>query len=118
MAQDGVVVVVDDEPEILSVICEVLDDDGFRTVCLEHPDPAIAEQASPSLYLLDLMLPGMSGIEYAQALRARGANVPMIAMSASADMLLRARESGLFDDVLAKPFDLAQLLDRVESYAA
>jgi DNA-binding response OmpR family regulator len=116
--QDAKIVVVDDEPEILHVICEVLDDDGFQTVCMERPDPSIAERAEVSVYLLDLMLPGMSGIELAGQLKARGAEGHMIAMSASADMLRAARNSGLFDDVLSKPFDLVQLLDRVEAYAS
>ena len=111
---------VDDEREILDIICQVLDDDGFNVVCMDNPRSVIeAEDAlEASLYLLDLMLPGMSGIQLAGKIRQKDeGKAPIIAMSASADMLRRARESGYFDDILSKPFDLSELLNRVELYA-
>lgn len=120
MGRDGTVVIVDDEPEILDIICDVLDEDGFRVVCAENPARfmEIEAEVRACLYLLDLMLPGMDGIQLAQVLRDhQTGQIPMIAMSASADMLRRARDSGLFNDFLAKPFDLTELLDRVEEYA-
>lgn len=120
MERDGTVVVVDDEPEILDIICDVLDEDGFHVVCAENPARfmEIESEVDACLYLLDLMLPGMDGIQLAKLLRShQTGKVPMIAMSASSDMLSRARDSGLFDDYLPKPFDLMELLDRVEGYA-
>jgi CheY-like chemotaxis protein len=74
---------------------------------------------SPALFLVDVMLPGMSGIELAEQLRAGGfARTPMIAMSASPGMLRAAAESRLFQEILPKPFDLTTLLDCVGRFAA
>jgi DNA-binding response OmpR family regulator len=113
------VVVVDDERELLDMICQVLDEDGFEVLCMEHPRRVVEmDDLHARLYLLDLMLPGMSGIQLAECIRqSEDANTSIVAMSASSDMLGRAQDSGFFDDVLPKPFDLSELLDRVETYA-
>jgi PAS domain S-box-containing protein len=78
---------------------------------------AMARAAPPDLVLLDIQLPGMSGYEVLQALRAdaRTHAVPVIAVSANAmaDDLDQARRAG-FDDYLTKPLDLNRLLTTVE----
>jgi DNA-binding response OmpR family regulator len=77
----------------------------------------IAQEQRPGLFLLDLMLPGTSGIDVAEELRADSApETPIVAMSASSEMLRRARDSRLFTDSLAKPFDLDDLVACVEHY--
>lgn len=79
----------------------------------------VTQSAHPDVFLLDLMLPGMSGIDLARRLRDLGyLREPMIAMSASPRMLNAANRSGLFQETLAKPFDLSTLLDTVERYAS
>jgi CheY-like chemotaxis protein len=73
----------------------------------------------PYLFLVDLMLPGIDGIELASRLRAgHFRDTPIIAMSASAAMLAAARRSTLFQETLAKPFDLSTMLGYVERYVA
>jgi CheY-like chemotaxis protein len=63
------------------------------------------------------MLPGMSGIELAERLRAGGySQTPMIAMSASGLMSRFAAESGYFQEAIDKPFDVDALLKCVERY--
>jgi CheY-like chemotaxis protein len=121
MAKDPcTVVVVDDEPGILSVVCEVLEDDGFNVICISHPQLAKElDEGTTQLFILDMMLPELNGITLAEQLRNDGfANTPMIAMSASSAMLRAAEDSRLFQGTLPKPFELARLLDLAERYAS
>jgi two-component system nitrogen regulation response regulator NtrX len=116
--QSRVVVVVDDEPDILNIICDVLQDEGYQVVCLNHPvltENLKRDMSQLDLFMLDIMLPEMSGIDLARRLREEGyPETPIIAMSASPGMLQMARHAGLFQDTLPKPFDLDSLLHTVE----
>ena len=113
------VIVIDDERDVLELVRDVLCDEGFPVMALDHPERAIgiADQVRPQMFLVDLMLPGCSGIELARRIRQLGLdNTPIVAMSASPGMLTMAEASGLFDDTLAKPFDLNSLLDCVDRF--
>ncbi len=115
------IVVVEDEKDVLHLLCEVLESDGFQVVGLGRPDQVrcLESELHPDLFLLDLMLPGMTGIDLARRLRSCGYGVePMIAMSASTRMLADASESGLFQEIISKPFDLTTLLDAIERHTA
>ncbi|HEX8918824.1 MAG TPA: response regulator [Chloroflexota bacterium] len=121
MGQDRhIVVVVDDETDLLELICQILEEEGYAVRRLSDPRSALTlpPVPQPALFLVDLMLPGMTGIDLAAKLREYGfANVPLIAMSASNSMLQRAKQSGLFRALLPKPFDLSVLLDQIGQYA-
>src|SRR5689334_4403787 len=98
------VIVIDDEPGVLDLLGDLLELAGFSVVCLAVPQQvearAVAEQAG--LFLIDIMLPGISGIELAQHLRAQAfPQTPMIAMSASPVMVRMARSTGLFQDTIS-----------------
>jgi two-component system alkaline phosphatase synthesis response regulator PhoP len=104
------------------VIAEALREDGYRV--LEAPDGHTAIRAvnrppsrtdRPSLVLLDLMLPGLGGLQVLQQLAAPGGRVPVIAMSASCEHLAAAQRAGA-DAVLPKPFDLDGLVGVVEAH--
>ncbi len=113
--------VVEDEPSVLEMLQEVLQGHGFCVVGVPYPElvHTIDAGLQPDLFLVDVMLPGMSGIELAAQLRACGfSDTPIIAMSASPLLLEVAAGSNLFQGVLAKPFDLSKLLDYVARYAA
>lgn len=116
------VVVIDDERDVLALICDVLEDEGYRAICLpdvERTPQLVQCEHTPALFLLDIMLPRTTGIEVARGLRATGfGQTPMIAMSASTAMLQAAVDSDLFQATIAKPFDLDTLLGTVEQYAA
>jgi CheY-like chemotaxis protein len=116
---DPQIVVIDDEPDVLDVLCDVLELEGFSVLCLDRPQEAEALRAgaNPCLFLIDIMLPEISGIELARGLRADGfPRTPMIAISASETMIASARRTGLFQEALSKPFDLDQLVDAVERH--
>jgi DNA-binding response OmpR family regulator len=111
------IVVLEDEPEILEMIRDLLHMAGYRVVGLTHPAllDQLAPNSPPDLFLIDLMLPTTSGIEVAQRLRARDyAHTPMIAISASRLMQQFAHESHLFQATIAKPFDVTALLWQVD----
>lgn len=112
-------VVVEDEPSVSEVLREVLELDGFSVLCFNHPDHVRTLDASmpPAIFLIDLMLPGRSGVELASMLREYAyPKTPMIAMSASRLMLAMAEQTNLFQDVVCKPFEMCDLLDTVERH--
>ena len=111
------VLVVDDEPIVREVVVSYLRRDGYRT--LEAADgrraQELIEQASPSLVVLDLMLPGMDGLSLARWIRARS-DVPVIMLTArgeEADRIV-GLELGA-DDYVTKPFSPRELSVRVRA---
>jgi DNA-binding response OmpR family regulator len=112
------VVVVEDEPDIAGLLCELLVLHGFEPLWaagMQQIEAALSDK-KPDMFLIDVMLRGTSGIEVARDLQRAGyAKTPMVAMSASLTMVRFAEESGLFREVLEKPFDidgLAALISR------
>jgi CheY-like chemotaxis protein len=117
----GPIVVVEDEADLLDLLRDVLEAEGFTVIALSDPKAVdtLTEGSATGLFLLDLMLPGMTGIELARLLRSTGyEKTPMVAMSASPVMLREAAQSSLFQETLAKPFDLMALLDTVDRLVA
>lgn len=115
------VVVIDDERDVLDVVCEVLEMENFTVICLDRPELLEVSVGArhPDLFLIDIMLHGQSGVEVAEDLRRRGyATTPMLAMSASRLMSHFASQSGVFQDAIDKPFDIAALVECVRRYAA
>jgi CheY-like chemotaxis protein len=108
------VLVVDDDPDILEAICEILAMEGYRVAQARHGAEALARVAAerPDLILLDLMMPVMDGVAFAEALRTRHpGGIPTLVISADANP---ERAGGLQARAfLAKPFDLETLLAQV-----
>jgi DNA-binding response OmpR family regulator len=113
------ILVIDDERDVLDLVCQILKQAGFETVCVERFEvvhEAIAHQR-PDLFLVDLMLPGSDGIQLANTLRERSyRDTPMIAISASEELCQRAAASGHFRETLPKPFGIDDLLRCVGRY--
>jgi len=113
------IVIVEDEPELLELLCDCLQLEGFCCVGADHPEriPSVLRDVEPELFLVDVMLPGMTGMELAEHLRAHGfAEAPMIAMSASESLVQIAARSGLFQETINKPFDIEDLIASVERH--
>jgi two-component system, OmpR family, phosphate regulon response regulator PhoB len=112
------VLVVEDEPDIRGLIVHHLERDGFRCrVAGTGPDAlAAVRSAVPDLVVLDLMLPGMDGLEVCRRLRAGAATVPVIMFTAKADEVDRVvgLELGA-DDYVVKPFSPKKLVARVRA---
>ena len=115
------VAVVEDDSDILDLVREVLEIDGFEVAMFDAPDVVkiVEMEPAPALFLIDLMLPGMTGVELAAHLRSSAyPETPMIAMSASRLMLEMASSSELFQHTIAKPFNLSTLLSLVEDWTS
>jgi two-component system OmpR family response regulator len=106
--------VIDDEPELLSMVQDVLVWAGYDVLVADHPEHVMQsnQERQPDLFLIDVMLPQTSGIEVAQHLRGHGhAATPMIGMSASRLMRQMAANSSVFTTVIDKPFEITALLE-------
>jgi phosphate regulon transcriptional regulator PhoB len=116
----GDVLVVEDEPDIRSLIVHHLEREGFRCRTATSGGEALARVRStpPDLVVLDLMLPGMDGLEVCRRLRGDPvtAGLPIIMLTAKADEVDRVvgLEMGA-DDYLAKPFSIKELVARVRA---
>lgn len=111
------VLVVDDDEALAEMIGIVLRNDGFEThFCNDGSKALSAFHASkPDVVLLDLMLPGVDGIEVCRRIRAES-DVPIVMLTAKADTadVVRGLESGA-DDYVSKPFKPAELVARVRA---
>jgi two-component system response regulator MtrA len=108
---------VDDDPALAEMLTIVLRGEGFEpTVVADgaHALPAFRE-LHPDLVLLDLMLPGMNGIDVCKAIRAESV-VPIVMLTAKTDTVdvVLGLESGA-DDYVMKPFKPKELVARVRA---
>jgi len=114
------VLVVEDEPDIRRLVVLHLERDGFRCRTAANGLDALreAKAAVPDLVVLDLMLPGIDGLEVCRRLRsdASTAGVPIIMLTAKSDEVDRVvgLEVGA-DDYVAKPFSPKELVARVRA---
>lgn len=109
------ILVIDDDPNIVSAVRESLELDGYRVASAGHGLAGLAalEDDRPSVVLLDMRMPIMDGWTFAREARRRGAEMPIVVMTAAADAAAWAREVEA-SAFLAKPFTLDDLLDTVE----
>ena len=110
-----VILVVDDNAEHRDMMTEMLAPLGFTVLTASGGDDCIAllETAQPDILFVDIRMPGMNGWQLVSRLRADGVRTPIIMLSANiGDGAMPASDLG-HDDLLAKPFSLADLLDRL-----
>jgi DNA-binding response OmpR family regulator len=112
------ILVVDDEPHIVSLVTRSLNADGYETVVAEDGAEALerAMEADISLVVLDVGLPSMDGFEVLRHLRDRGNPVPVIMLTARSGTsdTIEGLDAGA-SDYMSKPFAVAELLARVRS---
>jgi DNA-binding response OmpR family regulator len=112
------ILVVDDEPAIVTVVRERLEREGFQVRALASGEEALAElDAIPAdLVVLDVMLPGIDGFEVLRRLRSEGDTVPIIMLTARDEDVDRivGLELGA-DDYLVKPFNPRELSARIRA---
>ncbi|GAA4638075.1 response regulator transcription factor [Actinoallomurus vinaceus] len=116
-SETGRVLVVDDDPTVADVVSRYLVRDGHEVVCVADGYAALraAEERPPDLVVLDLMLPGIDGLEVCRRLRERWP-VPIVMLTAlgeETDRLI-GLETGA-DDYVTKPFSPRELALRVKS---
>jgi len=121
--KDKLVLVVDDDMRNLFALAKVLEQRGLSVLKAEDGEKALAllaEGTAPDIILMDIMMPGLDGYQTMRAIRERGVQTPIIALTAKAmkedrDKCLAAGA----DDYLAKPVDADRLISmmRVWLYA-
>jgi two-component system phosphate regulon response regulator PhoB len=115
-----VILVVEDEAALVSVLRYNLERDGFEVLEARDGEEAmlVAEERTLDLVLLDWMLPSVSGIEVCRRLRRKSAtaNVPIVMLTARGEEADRIRglDTGA-DDYVPKPFSMAELLARLHA---
>ena len=120
------ILIVEDDARVAAFLERGLRAEGYRVQVARSGTEGLAKarevaqqmhiDATPALLVLDVMLPGMTGLEVCQALRAGGVQLPVLMLSALG--ALEDRVAGLrlgADDYLAKPFAFEELLARIEA---
>jgi DNA-binding response OmpR family regulator len=112
------VVVVDDEPRLLELVAGYLGEHDIRVTGAHDGSSGLlaAREADVDAVVLDLMLPGMSGIDVCRQLRREGNDVPIVMLTARGAVSERVAglEAGA-DDYLVKPFALEELHARLRA---
>jgi DNA-binding response OmpR family regulator len=111
------ILVVDDDRTVSDVVARYLQRDGHEVTTVADGPAALeqAERTAPDLLILDLMLPGLSGLEVCRRLRATG-HLPVIMLTARSDEADRVAGLELgADDYVTKPFSPRELVLRVNA---
>jgi two-component system, LuxR family, response regulator FixJ len=115
------VFIVDDDEAVRSALRLLMKSAGHAATCFESAQDFLARYSAqqPGCLVLDVRMPGMSGMELQHELNSRGAIIPVIFISGHGDipMAVEAMQHGAFD-FLQKPFKDQDLLDRVAKAVA
>ncbi|MFD0704412.1 response regulator [Alloscardovia venturai] len=112
------IMIVDDDPVLSEMLSIILEDNGY--ISRQCHDGVTALELvpfiKPSLVLLDVMLPGLNGVQVAQRIR-RLSSVPIIMLTAKADTadIVEGLDAGA-DDYVTKPFQSAELIARIRTH--
>lgn len=114
------ILVIEDEPDLVEIISYNLNRDGFKVIAATRGDDGLEliRQQGPALVILDLMLPGIDGLEICQRMKAdrETSEIPIIMVSARGEESDVVLGLGLgADDYLPKPFSPRELLARVKA---
>ena len=116
----GRILLVDDEPDLLVLVRNILRDEGFTVDTAENGEVALKKARSfkPDLVILDMMMPGMSGVDVCQKLRdspeTKGLKVVFLTVVRFSEAGMNVlREFGVMD-YITKPFETKDLIKRVK----
>lgn len=111
------VLVVDDEPEILSTLKDILEDEGYRFVGYLKGEDALEaiDRVLPDLVVLDIWLPGIDGIQVLDQIKRKHPHLPVLIISGhgTIETAVKAVKLGAYD-FIEKPIDLDKFLLKVE----
>jgi two-component system alkaline phosphatase synthesis response regulator PhoP len=109
---------VEDEPSLVLALTDRLEAEGYRVTAVCDGEVALAEASAGTfdLVVLDGMLPGRDGYDVCRTLRQRGVLTPILMLSARGQVVDRVVGLQLgADDYLTKPFDVSELLARIDA---
>lgn len=112
------ILIADDDPGILDAISIMLEFEGYEVNCISNCASLLTmETGFPDLLLLDIWMSGTDGRDVCKQLKqkANTSAMPIVMISASKDIECSALQAGA-DDFLAKPFEMDDLLEKIEKY--
>ena len=114
---DHHILIVEDEERIATLVCKYLELEGYQFTCLNSGEQAVEtiKELNPSLCILDIMLPHVSGLEICEQVR-RFSQVPIIMLTARVeeiDRLIGFKQGA--DDYICKPFSPKELMARINA---
>jgi PAS domain S-box-containing protein len=118
LVPDMRILVVEDDPDTLEMLGEILERQGAHVVLASSVSIALRELdlAAPDLLISDIAMPGQDGVALIEAIRQRGLHIPALALSALSREEDRARaQAAGFDRYLLKPVDVRELLQAIAS---
>ena len=110
------ILIVEDDADIREILTFNVENAGYSVIGAASAEAAEGSVDKASLILLDVMLPGMSGYQFAKELRSEGNDVPIIfltARTAENDLLTGFSAGG--DDYISKPFSINEVLARIKA---
>jgi DNA-binding response OmpR family regulator len=120
LASKRTIMVVDDEPELVTVVCLMLEKKGFNVTCAYDGTQVfdVLKKQKPDLVILDIMMPEMDGLEVLRRLKSapETSSIPVMMITArdQHEDILRGYKTGA-DFYIPKPFTKNQLLDGINS---
>lgn len=116
------ILLVDDNEFMVEVMTAILHSNGYDVMALYNGDNVLQSVTTdhPDLIILDISLPGMDGREVCKLLKLNRSTrrLPVIMCSANDDIDDALNQKGAPDDVLRKPFDTNELIEKVEMQLA
>ncbi|SDF49733.1 Response regulator receiver domain-containing protein [Mucilaginibacter pineti] len=113
------ILVLDDDQDILEIISYILLDKGYEVETLNTGEDVfkVIQQFHPDLILMDVMLGNMDGRVICRHIKSslETENVPVILISASHNLSQSLKQDGAPNDFIAKPFDIDDLIKKVEA---
>jgi DNA-binding response OmpR family regulator len=116
-----VIMVVDDEPDILVTVGQMLEMSGYTVVKAKDGIECINKlnelESKPDLVLLDIMMPDLSGWDVAAKIKENPSwrNIPIIFLTAKGDTMSIGMGNLAAEDYIVKPFDIKDLKERVDN---
>jgi len=114
-----IILAVDDAPFFLTMLKTIVKETPHKLICMTSGAVALKflDANRPDLFILDIEMPNMSGIELAGEIRAKGQTAPIIFMTGNAGEqdMAEALEAGASEYVI-KPLDKVQMLDTISKY--
>ncbi len=110
------ILVIEDNLINMKLICAILEGRGFKVYTADNGETGIelARRSIPDLILMDIHLPGISGVEAMRNIKGNNCSIPILALTA--DSMKGAKENYLekgFDDYLAKPIRIAEMFEKI-----
>ncbi len=112
------ILIVEDDPDIAQLITMHVTEAGFTSIHVDNGEKGLAlfKQSSPDLLVLDIMLPGINGLELCKRIRKQNEHIPMLMLTAKSTELDRVLGLELgADDYLVKPFSVVELMARIKA---